>query len=635
MEQIKVEDRYKEMSEIDHILHRPGMYVGSTKNEKVDKFVFSHSEHKMEQVSIEYVPAMMKIMDEVISNSCDEFRRETNLGLNEIQVEMDKSGLVKVRDNGGIPVVMHQTAGCYVPEFIFGRFRTSSNYDDSENRNWVGTNGVGSKYANVYSTQFTIHAADAKKSFFRSWQNNMRVINDDLKIEDCSDHFLETTFNLDFSKFTDYGENAFTFMFARMVEKRCIDAAAANPGLKVTFKYTVNNEDIISSEWKFNDFQEYMELYSDYVELNNCISFSTNKQQCWVYPDGNISIGFVNGCECSKGTHISSLRYDINNAVTKYLKTEHDIEVSTKSVDNKYSLFCMVDVSNPAYTSQTKEELDTPANKFDKATGKKYIVPLDFLIKIQKSEITSLVLDWYKDKQQADDRKATRKMNKMLKNKVRSDKFINANSRDRQSCELWIFEGASAKSGFRAARTPQTQAAYMLRGVIKNVLGASQKEIMANQELRDLVSIIGLQFGVRNNTSKLQFGRLVIATDADHDGDKIAGLLLVFFNTFWPELIEDGLVCRALSPIMTATKGKEVKEYYSFDDYKKDEPNLSGYHIKYTKGLGGLASHEYKKMMQQPKFHFFTKDELTNQSIDIWFGGSARKRKEQLSADVC
>lgn len=636
MEQIIVEERYKEMSEIDHILHRPGMYVGSTKLEKADKFVYSHTEQKMEQISVEYVPAMMKIMDEVISNSCDEFRRDTNLGLTELHVNMDRSGNVRVRDNGGIPIVMHKTAGCYVPEFIFGRFRTSSNYDDNEDRQVVGTNGVGSKYANVYSTQFSIFAADGKNSFFRSWANNMRQINDDLEVKPCIDHFCETRFKLDFSKFTDYGQDTFTFIFARMIEKRCIDAAAANPGLKVTFTYTSDSgEEVIKSEWQFAEFTDYMELYSDYVELNNCISFSTGRQQCWVYPDGNISIGFVNGGECSKGTHIQSLRYDINNSVTKYLKTEYDIEVSTKSVDNKYSLFCIVDVSNPAYTSQTKEELATPANKFDKATGKKYIVPLDFLIKIQKSEITNLVLDWFKDKQQAEDRKATRKANKILKNKVRSDKFTDANSRDRQSCELWIFEGASAKSGFRNARTPQTQASYMLRGVIKNVLGLSQKSIMANQELRDLVSIIGLQFGVRNDTKKLRFGKLVIATDMDHDGDKIAGLLLVFFNTFWPELIEDGLVCRALSPIITASKGNDIRDYYSFDEYKKDEPNLSGFKIKYTKGLGGLSATEYKKMMQQPKYHFFKKDELADEYIDIWFGNSARKRKDQLSADVC
>ena len=139
MADIKIEEKYRELSEIDHILLRPGMHVGSTKEEKKVMFLFSREEQKMEQREITYIPALMKIMDEVISNSCDEFRRDTNLGLTELNVQVWKNGTVIVYDNGGIPVVMHKDAGCYLPEFIFGRFRTSSNYNDTEDRNVVGT----------------------------------------------------------------------------------------------------------------------------------------------------------------------------------------------------------------------------------------------------------------------------------------------------------------------------------------------------------------------------------------------------------------------------------------------------------------------------------------------------------------
>lgn len=632
-----VEQQYKEMSEIDHIIHRPGMYVGSVKSEKKDVFTYNSTEQKMEQTSVEYVPAMLKILDEVISNSCDEFRRPTNMGLTTINVDMWKNGTVIVKDNGGIPVVQHKTAGCYVPEFIFGRFRTSSNYDDSDDRQVVGTNGVGSKYANVYSSKFSIFTSDGKNSYYRSWSNNMHQMNDDMEVVPCKEHFLQTSFDMDFSKFKEYEGNTFTYMFAKLIEKRCIDAAAANPGLHIIFKFinNVDDSEILSSDWKFDNFEQYIQLYSEYVDLNDCISFATNKQRCWVYPDGNVNIGFVNGAECSKGTHIKSLRYDINNEISKKLQTVHDIEVSTKSIDSKYSLFCMVDVSNPSYTSQTKEELDTAADKFDRALGKKYVVPLEFLIQIGKSEILQLVLDWYKNKQAAEDKKDSRKMNKLLKNKVRNNKFINAISKNRQETELWIFEGDSAKSGFRHARTPQTQASYTLRGVIKNVLGLSWKTCMENQELREIASILGYQFGQINDVNKLQFGRVVICTDADHDGDKIAALLFVFFHTFMPEIIIEGRLCRALSPIITALKGSEIKEFYTFKEYKEAEPTLAGWHIKYTKGLGGLAPHEYKKMMQEPKFHFFVKDDMSTESIDIWFGKSANKRKKQLNADVC
>ena len=76
---------------------------------------------------INYIPAMLKVVDEVISNSVDEFRRKDNMGLTELYVKIDKdNGDIIVKDNGGIPIVKHKEAGIYIPEFIFGQLRTSS-----------------------------------------------------------------------------------------------------------------------------------------------------------------------------------------------------------------------------------------------------------------------------------------------------------------------------------------------------------------------------------------------------------------------------------------------------------------------------------------------------------------------------
>ena len=123
-----IEEKYKEMDEISHILQRPGMYVGSVKEEESQMFIYDTEECVMKQKDVTYIPAMLKIVDEVISNSCDEFRRKDNMGLTELLVDIvPDQGKVTVRDNGGIPVVKHKEAGCYLPEFIFGRLRTSSN----------------------------------------------------------------------------------------------------------------------------------------------------------------------------------------------------------------------------------------------------------------------------------------------------------------------------------------------------------------------------------------------------------------------------------------------------------------------------------------------------------------------------
>ena len=144
------------MAEIDHILKKSGMWVGSIKLETAQQFVYNYETATMENREVEFVPAMVKLVDEIISNSCDEFRRKDNLGLTEIDVTVDDNGWITVRDNGGIAVVKHKDAGVYLPEFLFGQLRSSSNYDDSDFRSGVGTNGVGSALTHVWSTQYII-----------------------------------------------------------------------------------------------------------------------------------------------------------------------------------------------------------------------------------------------------------------------------------------------------------------------------------------------------------------------------------------------------------------------------------------------------------------------------------------------
>lgn len=629
-----IEETYKSMGEIDHVIARSGMYIGSIKEELKNFFVYSVDDAQMESEELPYVPGLLKIIDEVISNSCDEFRRKDNMGLTKVEVTINNNGEIKVFDNGGIPVVKHKEAGIYVPEFIFGQLRTSSNYNDDEDRDVIGTNGIGSKIASIFSTYFSIYTADGKNSFFRSWSDNMKTLNNDLKVKKCADHFTEIYFKIDFSKFEDISELSDEFI--TIIEKRCIDAAAANIGLSVTFTHMNGDEVIRKYKWKFKNFEEYIELYSNYIDAENVIKFSDKQKSVWVYPDGNINIGFVNGAECSKGTHIKAVRNEINQAVANQLMSKNKIDIGApKNVDNKYSMFCTFHVTNPAYDSQTKECLTTPVERFDLSPKYKFSIPDSFLKEVCKSEIINIVIDWYKTKCEVEDQKTLRKLNKQAKTKIRNnEKFIDANSKKASERELWIFEGDSARAGFRVARNPQTQAAYMLRGVILNVMGLTPTKIMENKELSDIITIIGLQWGQKNDVSKLNFHKIVIATDADYDGSKIAGLLLVFFNMF-PELFEAGMVCRSITPIITATKGTDIQRFYKLDDFRKKENTLKGYKIKYSKGLGSSDNNEYKEMMRNPILQYFKKDEMTDMSIKSWFGkGIAKERKEMLKTDV-
>lgn len=628
-----LESKYQSMSELDHILNRSGMYIGSVKNENKQMFLYSSDDAKMKLVDVEYTPALLKMLDEIISNSCDEYRRIDNMGLTEMSVTIDKKGRVIVRDNGGIPVVKHKEAGIYIPEFIFSQLRTSSNFDDSEDRDVIGTNGLGSKICNIFSTFFSIYTADKKHSYYRSWKNNMREMNDDLQIKSTKDHFTESTFDVDFSRF-ECG-NEFSEDFINIIEKRCIDAAAANIGLTVHFKYTNGDEVIRTSEWHFRTFDEYIDLFSDYVDTEQMLKFSDSIMQVWIFPDNGINVGFVNGAECSRGTHIKAVRNEINSAVSAYLLSKEKIDITPKNVDGKYSMFCTFHVNNPTYDSQTKECLTTVVERFSNDNKYTFKVPDAFIKSVLKSEIVDIVIDWYKQKCEVEDQKTLRKLNRQAKTKIRNnDKFIDANSKRSADRELWIFEGDSARAGFRAARDPQTQAAYMLRGVILNVMGLAPTKIMANKELSDLFNIIGLQWGEPIDVKKLNFSKLVIATDADFDGSKIAGLLLTFFN-LWPELYDAGLICRCITPIIKAVKGNDVQKFYTMDEFRKKENSLKGYKITYLKGLGSSTNEDYKDMMRNSVLHFFKKDELTDMTIKTWFGkGIAKERKSLLKNEV-
>ena len=631
----KVEEKYKELSEREHVLLRPGMWVGSIKEEERQSFVYEDSSGKMTMEDITYSPGMLKLFDEILSNSCDEFRRKDNMGLTQIEVEIDLRDKTKnqitIKDNGGIPIVMHKDAKMYVPEFIFGRLRTSSNYDDTEDRNVIGTNGVGSALTNVFSKIFNIESADGKNKIEVEWTNNMENKSKAI-VEPSKKHYTKTTFLIDFDRF-DQTTKGITADLIKIMHKRCIDAAAANLGLKVIFNVVSNEGKVESIDWKFKKFEEYIDLYSDYIEEDDMISYKDDQKQIWICPNSSIDVAFVNGAECSKGTHIKAVRLPIGHTVSEVLKKKHKIEVTNKGIDGKYGIFGVFNISNPSYDSQTKECLTTPQESFYK-DGKEFIIPEEFLKKIQRSEIVELVLDWYRQKQEAEDLAKIRKLNRDSKKLLRSDKFINCTSRISSEKELWVYEGDSAHTGFRMARNPQTQASYRMRGVPLNCIGMTATEVMKNQVFNDIVNIIGLQWGEYNKIENLKFGKFIITSDADYDGDKIAALLLVFANHF-PELFEQGFIYRVTTPIITATKGKDHRVYYTREDYDKESKKLNGFVIKYLKGVGTQTNDDTKQMMSNPHLIKFTKDDLADMMIRKWFGkGNADTRKSMLKQSV-
>lgn len=629
---MKIEEKYKELSEVQHILHRPGMWVGSTKPEEKDMFIYNNETGKMQSVTLEYVPGMLKVVDEIISNSCDEFRRgKKNMGLTELLVSIDDDNTITVRDNGGIPIVKHKTAGVYVPEFIFGRLRTSSNYNDDEDRNVIGTNGLGSSLTNVFSDYFRIDSADGINEFSGSWKDHMTP-NNDVVVKKCgkNTHYTKTTFRLDLSQFK---VDTIDDNFKNIIHKRCIDAAAANPGLKVIFKASLSDGEAIDETWKFKTFEDYIDLYSDLlVETSNRLQFSNKLADVYVFPGSNLDVAFVNGAECSKGTHIRAARNDINSTVADYLAKKDKIEVTTRAVNGKYAVFMNINVSNPSYDSQTKDTLTTPMDKFSMDESITWEVPQKFLEQVTKSEIVNLMRDWYKKEAAAEDQKTLRKLNAEAKKGLkRPDKYVAANSKNKHDRCLFIFEGDSAYSGFREARDPNQHGAYVMKGVPMNCLDMTPVQIMKNEVFNDIITILGLEFGSSFDIKKLKYDRIVIATDADVDGDKIAALLILFFYMNWPEIISNHILSRIEVPIIIASKGKNKKVYYKMDDYRAEQKEVKSWQIKYVKGWAGYTPSEYREIIRGDKFVYFRCDRLCESMLRKWFGKDADTRKELMS----
>lgn len=624
----ELSNKYKVMDEISHVIARSGMYIGSKFFEVQNYPLFVPSKNKIVNLAnIGYNAGLLKLVDEVLSNSVDEHRRKDSLfRITEIEVEVNSDGFVRIRDNGGIPVISHQELGVLIPKLIFGTLRTSTNYDDTIERDVVGTNGVGAKIANIMSTEFSVFTADGKKQLKVDWKNNMRdIVSEVVEPTVPTNHFTEVTFKIDLSQFDIDELPAQTI---RIIQKRCIDGAAANPGLKISFKSNIANG-VLDGSFKFDDFIDYVKLYLDEDQVDSMSVYKNKRDIIVLVPDDlTLNVGFVNGALCSEGTHIKKVESQIIEKILELCK-KNDMDLFTeKDIRNRISLFVNTNIINPTYDSQSKTKLTTKIDKFVLKISN------EFLDSLKDSKLFQDLKDYYEIKYAEQKKKETKKLNGLLRT-TKVKKFIQSATNSPSVNELWLFEGDSASSGFRANRN-LFQSAYLLRGKIKNTFNLNKNQILENRELREVLTLLSIFFDEgKNNLKTCKYNKIVFATDMDHDGNHICGLLLSFFCKFFPELLKAGKIYRALSPIVIAEKKGKPKEYfYTLDEYHAKEKELKGYDIIYTKGLGGLANEDYKIMLRQQKLIQFELIDITDiESVSIWFDKATEQRKQLILDD--
>lgn len=498
----------------------------------------------------------------------------------------------------------------YVPQLIFGELLTGSNYDDFEKKTVGGRNGYGAKLCNIFSTEFTLEVQDSEngKRYKQTWSGNMGTCGKPKITSSKTASFVKITFKPDFEKFGM--PDGIDDDLESLLYRRIYDLAGTVKGVKVY----LNNDQI-----KLKDFKTYCELYAKAIahernaeeggDAKTTVVMDKETPRRWevgfTVSDGTFQqVSFVNSiATTSGGTHINY----ITDQITSYLLTHLNKKrkghgLKQNHIRNHLFIFVNAYIDNPAFTSQTKEQMTTKASQF----GTKCVLGEEFLKKIAKSDAIEKIMDFA-------DRKADKMLAKSDGNKrsrINNAKLVDANlagTKRGHECTLILTEGDSAKglavSG-RAILDPDRIGVFPLRGKMLNVRDASIDQITKNQEVQNIKQFLGLKHKqVYTDTKGLRYGHLMIMADQDHDGSHIKGLLINFLQVQYPSLLKIPEFFREfITPIVKVWQGSnpkkptKMKTFFTqpeYETWKQSHRNeLSRWDFKYYKGLGTSSNED-------------------------------------------
>ena len=600
-----IEETYQKKSQLEHVLHRPGMYIGDIDKTTSERWVFSNGVIVKQQLT--FSPGLYKIFDEIFTNAVDHSQRDQTLKKIEVSINKSSGEIIIINDGEGIPVEIHKEHNKYVPEIIFGEFHTSSNYDDSEARTVGGLNGYGSKLTNAFSTVFTVEICDSKNKYIQTWKNNMSIKNDPIITKCKGKSYTKISFIPDYSRFNmeSIDEDIFLLFRTRVYD----GSAITNKRVSVYFD---------SEKLLVKDFESYANLYISgspkvYERINDrweiIVALNTY--------DKFTQVSFVNGISTSEGgTHVDLVVNQIVNKLKDQLDKKYkDITIRPSYIKDNLLVFINCLVENPVFSSQTKESHVTKASKF----GSKCELSDELIKRIDKLGITANVIDIARAKDSKSLSKTDGKKTFRLSGVPKLDDANKAGGSEGHKCKLILTEGDSAKASAVAGLSVVGRDYYgvfPLRGKLLNVRDATPAQLLKNEEINNLKKILGLQQSKEYLTTKdLRYGGIMIFTDADNDGSHIKGLIINFIHAFWPSLIKlDSFITCIVTPIVKVSRGKEIKSFYNQHDFVKwkESVEISKYETKYYKGLGTSTAAEakdyFRNLTNQTIKYSFTKD---------------------------
>jgi len=674
---------YRKVDHREHVLLRPGMYVGSTDVDTCSAWVVDPEAQRMRQRVLNYVPALLKIFDEVLMNAVDHATRvkvmreeQEKAGVSEadrplpvrnIRVDIDRvSGVVEVTNDGeGIDVALHEESGgqVYIPELIFGHMLTSANYEDEANAERIigGQNGIGAKACNIFSKRFEVETVDRKrrKLYAQVFEDNMSVTRPPRITTTSVKPFTRIRFLPDYARLGSrasaegVGEGGLTDDMYSLLEKRVYDATAVTDPT-VTVHLNKKKMDCKS-------FERYMDYYLGprppasgptdraYERINEHWEVGA---ACSEDGAGLQQVSFVNGVWTMRGgKHVDHVVQQITRKLTELIhKRRSGSAVKPQFVRDNLFVFVKACIPNPTFDSQSKETLTTPVGKFgfsvSGAGGAGRIeVSERFVERLYKSALVERIVRLSEASADKSLKVSDGKKQTSVSGVPKLDDANWAGGSRSAQCTLILTEGDSAKTMAVAGLSQAARDKYgvfPLRGKVLNVCDLTPDRIANNKEVVYLKKILGLESGrTYTDASSLRYGRVMIMTDQDQDGSHIKGLLFNLFFRLWPSLLRvPGFLTSMLTPIVKARrKGQPVRQMYNMADYEawlasEEGRGGAGWDIKYYKGLGTSTREEAKEYFRDLKTTTYAWDgDESARALELGFNKAyADERKRWLLA---
>lgn len=612
----------KSLDYFEHIRKYPGMYIGS-KDAK----------------------GLLHCVKEILSNSIDEY---LNGAGSTITVELLKNNGIRITDDGrGIPHGKH-SSGCSTLQACFGIANTGGKFDNATGQTGYNTSGgehgTGGKAVNALSKKMIVTTSReglkeivefSKGQFISHSEEKIDPSITGTSVEFYPDPTVLETVVFDVTTIRDMIQE-FSFLckglkFILITEDGKAREFYSEHGLFDFMTYLNKDKNLITSPM-------YFEQEEDKFKLEVAIAYNSSYSS-------TVKL-YTNNIPQEKGTHLTGFKTAWTAGLNTFarenkLLKEKETNLTGSDYEEGMVLILNFKMIDPVFKGQNKEELSssegrTYVQKLTSAAMKE----LFFTNKKDLKTVIDKALNARKARAAAKKardavREPKKKETGLRASLALSNKFIDCTSKDPKERKLFILEGVSAGAAAIEARNPKTDCIYLLRGKILSPLKSDTTKLLQNQEISDLVRIIGGGFGSTFDVNKMNFDKIVIFSDSDSDGDQICLLLMGLFYTYMKDLVLAGKLYRGAAPLYTLTKGKEEHLFYTDKEYRnwQAKNSTSGYTVLRGKGTGEMNPDDLHRLcFNSERFKRFVVDnpEETNALLTILLGPAVPPRKQYI-----